>query len=84
MSIEILEELLGIFMKKIAMLLTIITFVANPAFAQQKGKAAATSSKTASDGNFAWGIGLGALAALGVVVGITVSSATESPSTFSH
>lgn len=71
-------------MKKIAMLLTIITFVANPAFAQQKGKGASASSKTASDGNFAWGIGLGALAALGVIVGVTVASATNTPSTFSH
>jgi len=70
-------------MKKIAMLLTVMTFVTNSTFAQTTGKGATTSANVASD-NFAWGIGLGALAALGVVVGVTAASAASSPSTFSH
>ena len=72
-------------MKKLPLLLTVLCVgLASPTFAQQSGKGASTASKTASNGNFAWGIGLGALAALGVVVGVTAASAAETPSTFSH
>ncbi len=72
-------------MKRLTILLTVLSVLFTaPTFAQQSGKGASTASKTASDGNFAWGIGLGALAVLGVVVGVTVASATDTPSTFSH
>lgn len=72
-------------MKKIVMLLTLVMILMNNSvFAQQTGKGASASANTASDNSFSWGIGLGALAILGVIVGVTVASATDSPSSFSH
>ena len=63
------------------------TLVGNAAFAQSSnnnmGKGAAAAKNNGSD-NFAWGIALGALVVLGVVVGLTVASAADSPSSHSH
>ena len=59
------------------------TLGSNAAFAQT-GKAATTSANTASSNGMAWGVGLGSLAVLATVVGLTASSAASSPSTYSH
>ncbi len=58
----------------------------NAAFAQgNMGRGAQQGTTYASnDDSFAWGIGLGGLAVLGIVVGLTAASAASSPSTFSH
>ena len=70
-------------MKKIAVLLTVFSFAfANIGHAQPTGSAVSGGSQTGSE--FAWAIGLGALATLGVVIGVTASSAGTSPTTFSH
>jgi len=62
-------------MKKVTALLTVLALLgSNAAFAQTTtttGKAAAASRSTASNNGFAWGIGLGALTVLGLVVGFT-------------
>ena len=76
-------------MKKFTIILaTVAVLMSNGAFAQtakSKGQAnAAQAGNMSSSDNFAWGIGLGALAVVGVVVGITAASASSSPSTFSH
>lgn len=65
-------------MKKITALLTAVALLgSNAAFAQTggTGKAATASRNTASSNGFAWGIGLGALAVLGIVVGFTCGMA---------
>lgn len=67
------------------LLAVLATVAGNGAFAQtnpSQGQAAAESSRATS--GFAWGIGLGVLAVVGVIVGVTVASATDSPSSFSH
>ena len=70
-------------MKKFTVLFTVLTLLAgNSAFAQT-GQGANAGSSAGSDG-MAWGVGLGALAVLATVVGITAASAASSPSTFSH
>lgn len=69
-------------MKRFALILTVIaTLAGNSAFAQT-GRGAAAGSNGAS--GFSWGIAIGGLAVLGVVVGITAAAASSSPSTFSH
>jgi hypothetical protein len=71
-------------MKKFALMLAVFaTLAGNSAFAQSTGRGAATARTTASD-DLAWGIGLGGLAVLGVVVGLTAAAASHTPSTFSH
>lgn len=72
-------------MKKLTVLLAVVaTLAGNAGYAQPAtGKGAATGKSTAND-DFAWGIGLGGLAVLGVVIGITAAAAASSPSTFSH
>ena len=63
------------------------TLAGNVGFAQSNnknmGKGAAAAKNSGSDG-FAWGIALGALAVLGVVVVLTAGSASSSPSSYSH
>lgn len=51
--------------------------------AQPAGRGAAASRDSAND-SFAWGIGLGALAVLGIVIGLTAAAAADNPSSFSH
>lgn len=68
-------------MKKIVTFLAAIAFLANSsANAQTSGQAAAASTRQGSDSNFAWGIGLGALAVIGAVVGIVAASASQTHS----
>jgi hypothetical protein len=68
-------------MKKVTALLTLICLsVHSFGFADQTGKGASVSSQASSDSQFAWGIAIGAIAVLGVIVGLTVSSATSSSS----
>ncbi len=70
-------------MKKFAFVLAAIaTLTSNGAFAQQRMGSAAQAG-TFSASNFAWGIGLGGLIVLGVVVGLTAGAASSS-SSFSH
>lgn len=62
------------------------TLVSNGAFAQNavKPKVAAQTGSGAQSGmyassdTFAWGIGLGVLVVVGVIVGVTVAAATSS------
>ena len=73
-------------MKKLALVLTAVALLAgNSAHAQtsQPGMGAKSAGTYASD-NFAWGIGLGALVIVGVVVGVTAAAASSSPSSFVH
>jgi choline-glycine betaine transporter len=71
-------------MKRFTVLLAVVaTLASNAGFAQQTGKAATAAKSSASD-DFSWGIGLGVLAAVGIVVGLAASSAASSPSSFSH
>lgn len=76
-------------MKKLATIaLVLATLASSPVQAQQKpmrttGGAAQAGTYSTYD-NFAWGIGLGGLAVLAVVVGVTVAGATGSNSSFSH
>jgi hypothetical protein len=71
-------------MKKLSVIVAITaTLVGSSAFAQPAGKGAAAAKNNASD-DFSWGIGLGGLAILGVVVGLTVASAASDSSSFSH
>jgi hypothetical protein len=76
-------------MKKLTVLVAVLaTFGTNAAFAQTAtpattGKGAA-AARTKGSNAFAWGIGLGALAVVGTVVGIVAASASSDTSTFSH
>ncbi|HSX10539.1 MAG TPA: hypothetical protein VLF94_02330 [Chlamydiales bacterium] len=76
-------------MKKFAMALAVFaTLMGNVGHAQgatNKMGGAAKSGGTYSEETFAWGIGLGMLVVLGVVVGVTAGYASSSPSTsFGH
>lgn len=77
-------------MKKIAVLMAVIaTLAGNAAYAQQSmttGKGAAAATSRRANESLAWGIGLGALAVLGAVVGLTAAAAENSKSTspFNH
>jgi hypothetical protein len=71
-------------MKKFSILLAIVaTLVGNTAQAQTMGKAS-SSAKQASNDDFNWGIGLGAIAVLATVVGLTAASAASTPNTYSN
>jgi hypothetical protein len=73
-------------MKKITTCLTLLCLLAgSSAFAAQPatGKAAAASKKAASD-CFAWGVALGSIVVVGVVVGVAAAAASSDPTTFSH
>ncbi|MBI3900598.1 MAG: hypothetical protein HY324_00445 [Chlamydiia bacterium] len=72
-------------MKKLTFLMGVLAMVgSNAAFAQDTGKAANAGSQAGYTTEAAWGIGLGSLAVLATVVGITVASASSTPSTFSN
>jgi hypothetical protein len=69
-------------MKRFAIVLAAATLLGSPDIHAQTmnknkmGSSAKTATCSTSD-NFAWGIGLGALVVLGVVVGVTVVGATS-------
>lgn len=68
-------------MKKLLFILTTVCFTCfSTSGFTQVGDAAKSSEQQGSSG-FAWGIGLGALAAIATMVGLVVSSSTDSPST---
>ncbi|HLB53266.1 MAG TPA: hypothetical protein VJK48_06145 [Chlamydiales bacterium] len=72
-------------MKKIAFLMGVVAMLgSNAAFAQDTGKGANAGTQAGYTSDAAWGVGLGCLAVLATVVGITAASASNSPSTFSH
>ena len=76
-------------MKKITMLMAVLAILGtNTTFAQSNnsnmGKGAAAGSNTGSNGGMAWAVGLGSLAVLATVAGITAASASSDPSTYSH
>lgn len=75
-------------MKKIAIMLTALALLSsNVGHAQStkmRSSGSAATAGTYNSNNFAWGIGLGALIVLGVVVGITAGAASSSPSSSSH
>lgn len=79
-------------MKKFAIVVAVLaTLVGNSGYAQgtngvkkkPMGNGAQTAGSYTSE-NFAWGIGLGALAVIGVVVGLTAGTASSTPSSFVH
>ncbi|MDE3055130.1 MAG: hypothetical protein KGI80_00315 [Verrucomicrobiota bacterium] len=72
-------------MKKIAFLTGLIAMLGNNGlFAQEMmNKAPQNGSCPSYNTEAAWGVGLGCLAVLATVVGITVSSAASTPSTYS-
>ena len=79
-------------MKKFAMIVAVLaTLAGNAAHAQttmnkngSNTTGAGARAGTFSTDNFAWGIGLGGLAVLGIVVGITVGGALGDQPSFSH
>ncbi len=73
-------------MNKLTTFMAVIAMViGNSASAQPTNGKGAVAAKRTSSNNFAWGIGLGALVVLGVVVGVTagVSTSEKTPS-FNH
>ena len=67
-------------MKRLAVLTALVAMLAsNTAVAQQKnsGRGASSSVNTSAD-DFSWGIAIGGLVAIGVVVGVVVAGATSS------
>ena len=75
-------------MKRFAIIVAAFaTLAGNAAYAQTtkpKTGAGAQAGTYSTYDNFAWGLGLGGLAVLGVVVGVTVAGAVGSQTTFSH
>ena len=79
-------------MKKTMMLIAVLAMVgSNSAFAQSynskndMGRGSAASTNTgSSNGYMNWVVGIGSLALLGTVVGLSASSAASSPSSFGH
>ena len=49
-----------------------------------QGQGAVNSTQSASDNDFAWGMGFGALAVIGTIVGIVAASASQTQSNSSH
>lgn len=72
-----------ILMKKFGLLLTAVAMLSANAAHAQSGNGA-NAGKNAATNDFAWGIALGGLAVVAVVVGVVAASASSSPSTFSH
>lgn len=72
-------------MKMLASMLTAIALLTGSTVqAQTNGQGSAAGTRTATDNGLAWGIGLGALVVLGVVVGIVAASASEKHSYSQH
>ena len=71
-------------MKKLSILLTAIAMISSTTLqADMPSKNVPAAPKMSND-DFNWGIALGALAVLGTVVGLTVSSAASSPISYSN
>lgn len=71
-------------MKKIATFLAIAAmFTSQGAFAQNPGSGAA-AGRTYSSNYSAWGIGIGMMAVVGTIIGVTTCAATDNGSSFSH
>ena len=81
-------------MKKIMMLMAVLAMVgSNSAFAQNNsdssdrnmGRGSSVSTNAACCNNYmGWLVGLGSLAVLGTVVGLSASSGASDPSSFGH
>jgi len=73
-------------MKNIAILVAAFTMLSsNVAFAQSRGSGASSSATSASDNKMVeWGVGIGVLAVVATVVGISVAYAASTPSTYGH
>ncbi len=72
-------------MKRIAIIIAVLaTLSGNSAFAQDGGKQigqGAQAGTYSSSNQFAWGIGIGGLAILGIMVGIVAGTSSQSSST---
>lgn len=75
-------------MKKMTIVLALAaTLMSNGAFAQANKNnmgAGAQAGTSCSYNKFAWGLGLGMLVVLGIVVGVTAAAGVDGPHTFSH
>lgn len=70
-------------MKKLSVLFAALTvLLGNTALADSTGKGSYAGRNSGSDG-FQWGIAIGAAAAIGTVVGLTVATAASSPVSYS-
>jgi len=71
-------------MKKLAVVMTVLsmTMFAVNGHAQPQGGAAQGGSDSSM--NFAWGIGVGAVAVLATMAGLVGASSSKKPKTFSH
>ena len=73
-------------MKKLAFVLAAVATL-NGAYAQDTMKPMGSGAQASSDygsNHMAWGIGLGTLAVVGLVVGLTAGTSASDPSSFSH
>ena len=68
----------------VAVLATLVGNVGHAQTSKPKSGSGAQAGTYSTYDNFAWGIGLGGLAVLGTVVGVTVAGALGSQSTYSH
>ena len=72
-------------MKKMTAILTVMALLlVNAGHAQNNSGKGAAAGSNAANNDFAWLIGLGGVAVLGVVVGVTAAAATSNPTSFSH
>lgn len=72
-------------MKKIAAFITFFSLCFSSVSLQaQETGTSARNGLNQGTGEWNWGIGIVSLAALGAVVGLVASSATDNPVTFSH
>jgi hypothetical protein len=70
-------------MKRFAIITALtLSLMSNAAVAQEIGSAAQAGTYSSKD-NFAWGIGLGALAVFGVMVGVVAGTSSQGASSFS-
>jgi hypothetical protein len=69
-------------MKRLALILTAVSCLGgSTAMAQDtNGRGAAACTKCATDPCVAWGVGIGALVVIGIVVGIVAASASQTKS----
>lgn len=72
-------------MRKFAIVFAIVaTLTSNGAFAQTHNTGAGAQAGTSSASTFAGSIGLGVLAAIGVMIGSAAEASSHSPPSFSH